>query len=102
MERYLLTSDAQQDLAEIKAYLVQQGGKRLARYVLREIREALRLLGRTPEAGHWREDLTDAPLKFWTVFSYLIVYDPAKRPIEILNVVHGSRDVLGILREDKR
>ena len=102
MERYLHTSDAQEDLAEIKAYLVQPGGKRLAWYVLREIREALRLLGRTPQAGHRREDLTDAPLKFWTVFSYLVVYHPAKRPIEILNVIHGSRDVLSILREDRR
>lgn len=101
MERYLLTTDAQEDLAEIKAYLVQKGGKRLARYVLGQIREALRLLGRTPEAGHRREDLTDASLKFWTVFSYLVVYDPAKRPIVILNIIHGSRDMLSILRENR-
>jgi hypothetical protein len=39
------------------------------------------LLGGTLAAGHYREDLTDPPLKFWTVFSYLIVYDPAKRPV---------------------
>lgn len=41
MRRYLLTSDAEHDLDEIKAYLVRQGGARLARYVLREIREAM-------------------------------------------------------------
>lgn len=100
MARYLLTADAEQDLAEIKAYLVRQGGKPLAQHVLREIREALRFLGRTPEAGHRREDLTDAPVKFWMVFSYMIVYDPTKRPIEILNIIHSARDITSILEDD--
>jgi toxin ParE1/3/4 len=97
MRRYLLTSDAEGDLDGIKDYLVQHGGKRVAQYVFRHLRDAMVFLGNNPEAGHRREDLTDAPLKFWTVFSYLIVYDPAKRPIEILNVIHGSRDVGSLL-----
>lgn len=100
MPRSLLTSEAERDLDEIKRYLVRQGGPRVARYVLREIREAFRFLASTPEAGHRREDLTDAPLKFWTVFSYLVAYDPAQRPIEILNVIHGARDVPSLLDED--
>jgi plasmid stabilization system protein ParE len=64
VRRYLLTSDAEHDLETITAYLLRQGGKPLAHHVLREIREALRFLGANPEAGHRREDLTDAPLKF--------------------------------------
>ena len=100
MPRYLLTTEAERDLDEIKQYLVSRGGPRVARYALREIREAFRFLAGTPEAGHRREDLTDASLKFWTVFSYLIVYDPAKRPIEILNVIHGARDVSSLLEDD--
>ena len=100
MRHYLLTSDAERDLDLIKTYLVRQGGNPLALRVLREIREALRFLGANPEAGHLREDLTDAPLKFWTVFSYLIVYDPAKRPIEILNIIHSARDVQALLEDD--
>jgi plasmid stabilization system protein ParE len=68
VQLYLFTADAEHDLAMIRAYLVQQGGKRLAQRILREIRETLRFLGRTPEAGHRREDLTDAPLKFWRSF----------------------------------
>ncbi|MGH2458936.1 MAG: type II toxin-antitoxin system RelE/ParE family toxin [Chloroflexota bacterium] len=99
MPSYRLTRKAKDDLDDIKAYLVEQGGPRLARYVLRELREALRFLGGTPEAGHHREDLTDAPLKFWTVFSYLIAYDPAKRPIEIVRVIHGARDVPSLLQD---
>ena len=26
--------------------------------------------------GHTREDLTSRPVKFWSVYSYLVVYDP--------------------------
>jgi plasmid stabilization system protein ParE len=33
------------------------------------------------------------------VFSYLIVYDPATRPIEILNIIHGARDIPSILED---
>ena len=69
MPRYRLTADAAQDLDAIQAYLVRQGGPALARYVLRELREAFRFLAANPEAGHRRQDLTDAPVKFWTVFS---------------------------------
>jgi plasmid stabilization system protein ParE len=36
-------------------------------------------------------------VRFWAVFSYLIVYDPAKKPIEIVRVLHGKRDVKEIL-----
>jgi plasmid stabilization system protein ParE len=47
--------------------------------------------------GHIREDITDLPVRFWPVGSYLIVYDAGKRPIEILRVLHGARDVESIL-----
>jgi len=36
-------------------------------------------------------------VRFWPVFSYLIVYDPLKKPVEIVRVLHGKRDVEEIL-----
>jgi antitoxin ParD1/3/4/toxin ParE1/3/4 len=51
-----------------------------------------------PGAGHVRPDLTGDPVKFWQVFSYLIVYDPVPRPIHIVRVLHASRDIAAILR----
>jgi toxin ParE1/3/4 len=95
--RYILSPEAKEDLREIREYLVSQGGRRLARYVLQEIRAAFRLLASRPEAGHLRQDLTPLPVKFWPVFSYLIVYDPAARPLAIVRVLHGRRDVEAIL-----
>jgi toxin ParE1/3/4 len=95
--RYILSPEAKEDVREIREYLVSQGGRRLARYVLQEIRAAFRLLASRPEAGHLRQDLTPLPVKFWPVFSYLIVYDPAARPLDIVRVLHGRRDVEAIL-----
>jgi plasmid stabilization system protein ParE len=65
--------------------------------VLQQITIAFRLLASHPEAGHFRRDLTSLPVKFWSVFSYLIVYDPAAKPIAIVRVLHGRRDVQAIL-----
>jgi len=32
------------------------------------------------------------PLKFWSVFSYLIVYDPATSPLAVVGILHGAQD----------
>jgi plasmid stabilization system protein ParE len=98
--RYFLTASAVRDLDLIKEQLLDSGGKRVARYVFVQFREAFLFLGNNPQAGHRREDLTAAQLKFWSVFSYLIIYDPATQPVEILNVVHGSRDVVVFLERN--
>jgi plasmid stabilization system protein ParE len=95
--RYIISPEAKEDLQEIRSYLVSQGGQRLARYVLHEITAAMRLLALHPGAGHLRRDLTPLPVKFWSVFSYLIVYDPAAKPLAIVRVFHGRRDVRTIL-----
>ena len=57
----------------------------------------MRRLARSPEIGHLREDLADEPLQFWPVYSYLIIYRPQTRPIQILRILHGSRDIRAIL-----
>lgn len=93
MKRYIVAPEAEQDLDDIKAYLTEEGGVRVARYVLKQIKDAVDFLSRTPGAGHNREDLTSAAVKFWAVYSYMIIYKPVPRPIEIVRIVHGSRDM---------
>jgi toxin ParE1/3/4 len=97
MKRFVLTRPAERDLEQIKIFLVQKAGPVIARRVLKDLRSALELLGNEPGAGHVREDLTSRPLKFWPVYSYLIVYDPVTRPVQIMRVLHGMRDVEEIL-----
>ncbi len=62
---------------------------------------AFRLLAAQPEAGDFRRDLTPLPVKFWPVFSYLIVYDPAAQPLAIVRVLHGRRNVAAILSRER-
>ena len=57
----------------------------------------MEFLSGRPDAGHSRRDLTSEPVKFWQVFSYLIIYDPIARPIHILRILHTSRDIETIL-----
>jgi toxin ParE1/3/4 len=95
---YVLSAEAQRDLAAIRDYYLEQAGAGVARHVLGEIAKAFRFLTTTPGAGHSRDDLTDEPVKFWPVFSYLIVYDPAARPLGIARVLHGSRDLEKMFR----
>jgi toxin ParE1/3/4 len=97
MKRFVLTKPAERDLDQIKSYLVEKAGPRITRKVFQEIRSALKLLGSNPGIGHAREDLTDLPVKFWPVYSYLVVYEPETKPVQIVRVLHGMRDVEEIL-----
>ena len=65
------------------------------------IYDAVGKLAERPGIGHTPKDLTNRPLKFWSVNSYLVVYDPETRPLTIIAVFHGARDVERLL-EDQR
>ena len=94
MKRYVLTAQAQEDLKQIRDYVLQEGGFRVARYVVTSMVGGFRAIARTPGQGHRREDLTPRPeLRFWSVFSYLIVYRTDKKPLVIVAIVHGKRNV---------
>ena len=84
-----LSPEAQQDLQDIRAYHLKNAGARVVRHVAREIVSAFAFLAATLGAGHTRADLTSEAVKFWPVFSYLIVYDPAMKPLGIARVCTG-------------
>ncbi|MDB5293059.1 MAG: Plasmid stabilization system protein [Phycisphaerales bacterium] len=93
MKRYKLTPTAQRDLDAIAEYIAVESTVERAMKVLREFREAFRNLGDMPGMGHFREDLLDRRYKFWSVYSYVIVYRWEVEPIQIVAVVHGARDL---------
>jgi plasmid stabilization system protein ParE len=43
--------------------------------------------------------LTERTLKFWSVYSYLIVYEPLSKPLTIVAVLHGARDIAQIVKD---
>ena len=48
--------------------------------------------------GHPRKDLTDTPVLFFPLYSYLIVYQPQVDPIRIMAVLRGTRNVRRVLK----
>ena len=96
MSRFKLSAPARRDLREIRDYIALDNVP-AARKFLARITEASHGLAEMPGQGHLREDLTELPVRFWPVGAYLIVYDPATRPLEILRVLHGARDVGTVL-----
>jgi antitoxin ParD1/3/4/toxin ParE1/3/4 len=96
--RFLLTPAAQSDLIEIDDYFRRESTQAAAR-VLARLHNAMRRLAQQPGMGHLREDLADEKLRFWPVYSYLIIYRADIRPIQVVRVLHGSRDVRSLLTE---
>jgi antitoxin ParD1/3/4/toxin ParE1/3/4 len=94
--KFLLSAEALEDLDEIWLYIAKDSTEAAARVEL-ALRNAMRMLGEQPGIGHFRKDLTERAVKFWPVFSYLIVYDPEKRPVEIVRVLHGAIDISSLL-----
>jgi plasmid stabilization system protein ParE len=97
--RYRLSTEARGDLVEIRQYLTGEVGAAIARHVLSAVRQKLQFLADHPQAGHSRTDLTDEPVKFWSVFSYLIVYDPQTRPIGVARILHAGRDLETLFKD---
>lgn len=99
MSRYILAPAAQEDLVAIRDYYMKEAGYQIARQMLVEFTKAFQDIARTPGIGHQREDLAgDRPVLFWTMRDYLIIYRAATKPVEIITIVRGSRDVTVILR----
>jgi plasmid stabilization system protein ParE len=97
MRRYILAPEAALDLVEIWRYLKKKASVEIAERIERAIREKIVFLANMPGAGHWRRDLTDEPVRFFAVYSYLIVYRPETKPLQVVAILHGSRDVERIL-----
>lgn len=93
---FVVSPQALEDLDEIWRFIAQDNVEAADRFEQR-IRKTFYSLAENPGTGHSREDITDKPVLFWPVGSYLIIYDPGKRPVEILRVLHGARDVATIL-----
>jgi antitoxin ParD1/3/4 len=102
MSLYRLTPKAKADLRSIWSYIAADNVEAADR-VEEAIYDACLFLAKVPLRGHARKDLTALPIRFWTVpryAKYVIVYDPAEKPIKILRIFHGSRNVTRHLKSE--
>jgi antitoxin ParD1/3/4/toxin ParE1/3/4 len=98
-QRYFVAPEAALDLFEIWRYIKKQTTVEMADRVESVIREKIVLLAERPEVGHQRKNLTEEAVKFFPVYSYLIVYRPEAIPLQIVAILHGRRDVEQLLKD---
>ena len=72
-QRPILSEEALSDLDEIWLYIASDSPTAADR-VIDEIYEVIYRLAEFPGLGHLREDLIHEPLRFWSVYHYLIIY----------------------------
>jgi antitoxin ParD1/3/4/toxin ParE1/3/4 len=96
VKRYILTPRAKRDINEIWEYIASDNIEAADR-VLDALESAMVKLAKSPGIGHWREELADKRHRFWLVYSYLIAYRHETKPVQIVRVLHASRDVQSIL-----
>ncbi len=96
MSEFILSPAARLDLIEIWEFIAQDNPDAADR-VRDEMQEAMKLLAAEPGLGHYRKDLADEPLRFWRVYSYLVIYRPESRPLEIVRVLSAYRNVKELL-----
>ena len=96
---YELSAAARLDLLQTWNYLAEHASLKVADKLLADIERAIRTIAKNPGHGHKRPDLTDRDALFFRVYSYLIVYRPDKKPLNVLRILHGARDVKKLLNE---
>jgi len=95
--KYRLTAEARLDLLSLWKFIARDNITAADRLIER-MEIAFHLLARFPAKGHKREDVhTSEPVLFWPVGSYVVVYRPAPKPILIVRVFHGARDLDALL-----
>ncbi|HEY6344361.1 MAG TPA: type II toxin-antitoxin system RelE/ParE family toxin [Bryobacteraceae bacterium] len=95
--RYILAPQAARDLVQIWRCIRKESSQETADRVESVIRTKFVYLAEFPHGGHWRRDLTDAEVRFLAVYSYLIVYRPETKPLQVVAILHAHRDVARIL-----
>ena len=95
--RYVLAPQAVRDLIGIWRYIKSESSEETANRVEPVIRSKFVYLAEFPGGGHWRRDLSSAEVRFFAVYSYLIVYRPETKPLQIVAILHSRRDVAKIL-----
>lgn len=90
------------DLDEIWDHISESNADAADR-VMREFERAFERLARDPRIGHGHFCLAEqSGLPVYTLRKYLIIYNPAVKPLLVVAVIHGARDprsIAGVLAD---
>ena len=98
-ERIVLTPDASDDAFALWQHIARQQDEAAADRFLNQLYDACESIADMPGIGHYRENLLDRRHRFWAVGQYLIVYRWQTRPLEVISIVHGARDLSAFFRD---
>lgn len=100
MSVYVLTPLAKADIFDIWSTIAEDNANAADR-VEQAIYDACGFVAEAPMRGRSRPDLTTRSLRFWTRTrfpNYAVVYRPETVPLVIVAVMHGKRNIRGILK----
>ena len=98
---FKLTTQATEDLDDIW-WFIAAGSREAADRVEMEIIATCRRLAGYPLIGHHRRDIAPLSVRFWTLPkypSYVIVYRPETKPLQVVAILHGKQDLEEILKD---
>ncbi|HEY3739831.1 MAG TPA: type II toxin-antitoxin system RelE/ParE family toxin [Bryobacteraceae bacterium] len=90
--RFVLTPEAKSDLKEILVDIAEDSPA-TANRVRTEFYDSFTRLASSPGIGHFHEELLARKYRFWNFYSYVVVYAWEAKPIQIIRIVHGARDL---------
>ncbi|MHB8502850.1 MAG: type II toxin-antitoxin system RelE/ParE family toxin [Candidatus Acidiferrales bacterium] len=102
---YVVRPKADHDLDEQAYYFATKAEPELGHRFLLAAHETFGLLAAQPQIG-WHARLKNPPLASLRVFrvsgfeKMIVLYRPSQHGIEILRVVHGSRNIAALLRRE--
>ena len=99
MIRYRLSRTAIDDLDTILTYLAEQSGWERSMNAEKRLFDSFERLAQDPGMGHRRLDRTSSPVYFFACEPYLVVHRGDTNPLQIIAIVHSSRDSRRLLRE---
>ena len=101
MPAWVLSPLASTELEGILEFIAEDSGSNaVAAKVMDDFMAALNNLAASPGIGWQREHLTGPGIRWWRVDSYLLVYDPQTKPLRVIRVLHGARDLARLFRQE--
>jgi len=93
-----VSPEARAELDKIWLYIARESGSiDIATRITDSITQQFWLLNRYPYLGRRRDDLRPG-LRSFVAGDYVIIYRVKKDAVLIMHVLHGSRDIIGLLR----
>lgn len=89
---FVVTPQAKADLREILLDIAQDSPD-IAERLRGELYLGFQRLSQSPGMGHYRDELMDRRYRFCNFYSYVICYAWKRKPVQIVAVVHGARQL---------